>query len=232
MKKILYVGPSWAARSYDTPEGSESDFTNLVKELNLDVDNQAKIGTSNLYILKTLPSNYQDLYRGIIWVYAEPLTDLTSLGHYTQNLNHITPDALIKSENFWEMREEINQFILSKLSNIKCPIGFIGAHGDVPESNYSNFVTIHPSWQKFLANHVGVQLDDGWGAEVSHRSIMTEYAHVTPSKAIINKISDTFASWHKLELNRVFNWCHPNKKGNNLFAKEIANNVQSFINNL
>ena len=47
---ILYVGPSWAARSYDTPDASESDYTSLYKELslqNLNIINMSQAGASN-----------------------------------------------------------------------------------------------------------------------------------------------------------------------------------------
>ena len=103
MKKILYVGPSWAARSFDTPEGSELEYTNLAQELNIAVDNRSKSALSNLAILnQILSTDYKELYKGIIWVYSEPIGDLTSLQSYTTQLNHITPISFIESENFWE----------------------------------------------------------------------------------------------------------------------------------
>jgi hypothetical protein len=233
MKKILYVGPSWAQRSFDTPEGSELNFTNLSRELNIEVDNRAKSALTNLCIInQVIPENYKDLYKGIIWVYPEPIGDLTSLHHYTSELDHITPTSFIESENFWEMRSEVNKYILTEMSKLDCPIGLIGAHSDIDDCNHDNITIVHPSWQKFLAESTNVRLDNGWGAEIAHRYIMTENKDIKPSYNIVNKISDTFSAWHRMELNRVFNWCHPNKKGNELFAKEITNSVQSFINNL
>ena len=233
MKKILYVGPSWAARSYDTPDGLENNYTNLIEELKLDVDNYSRPASTNLFILnKIIPKNYQEIYSGIIWVYAEPIGDLSNLHRYTSNLSNITPTAFIESENFWQMREDINRYILKEISKLNCPIGIIGSHSDINDCKYKNISIIHSSWQKFLANQIKVKLDDGWGVEIAHRYIMTEYKEVKPSYNIIDKISDTFLAWHKMELNKVFNGCHPNKKGNELFAKEIQNSVQSFINNL
>jgi hypothetical protein len=198
MKKILYIGPSWAARSFDTPEGSELEYTTLAQELNITVDNRSKSALSNHAIINcVLPTNYKELYKGIIWVYAEPIGDLSSLHCYTTNLNHITPETFIKSENFWEMRKEINRYTLTEMSKIECPIGLIGAHSDIEDCNYNNITVIHPSWQKFLAQHTNVALEDGWGAEVAHRYIMTEYKNITPSRNIVNKISDTFSAWIK-----------------------------------
>jgi len=35
-----------------------------------------------------------------------------------------------------------------------------------------------------------------------------------------------------MEMLGVFNGCHPNRKGNELFAKEIKPSIYSFINDL
>ena len=50
-------------------------------------------------------------------------------------------------------------------------------------------------------------------------------------KEFVNKTADTLHSWTKMELSNIFCGVHPNKKGNELFAKEIKNSVDSFINN-
>jgi hypothetical protein len=91
---------------------------------------------------------------------------------------------------------------------------------------------VHPSWQKFLANQVNVDLQHGIGCEVIHRMLMIDAKDLVPSKAVVDLISDTFKSWHCLELRRVFNYCHPNKNGTKLFAAEIAQNLNTWINNI
>lgn len=221
MKKILYVGPSWAFRSYDTVEGSESDYTNLLKELELSAVNLSKPGLSNMECLD-LVNQYEGHYDAILWVYCEVIADC--LDELKQNL--------IESENFWELRNKINQNNLNMIDQLNRPVGLIGAHSDITDCNHKNITVIHPSWQKFLANHVGVKLDHGWGAEIAHRYAMYEFKQSKPSKPLVNLISDTFKSWTELELSGVWSGVHPNRKGNELFAKEIKSSVQSFINNL
>jgi hypothetical protein len=221
MKKILYVGPSWAFRSYDTVEGSESDYTNLLKELELSAVNLSKPGLSNMECLD-LVNQYEGHYDAILWVYCEVITDCL----------HTLKQNLIESENFWELRNEMNQKTLNMINQLNCPVGLIGAHSDITDCNHKNITVIHPSWQKFLANQVDVDLKHGWGAEVAHRYAMFEFKKSKPSKAMIDFTSGTLQAWTQMELSGVWRGVHPNKNGNELFAKEIKNNVQSFINNL
>jgi len=224
MSSILYVGPSWAVRSFDTVEGSEDDFTNLIQELNLDVMNLAKSDYSNTQCLTAVKNHIKDNkdIRGIIWVYCEPILDVP----------HELKKTVIESDNFWSIREIVNQRILSQINNLNIPVGLIGGHSDIVNCDYSNITVIHPSWQKFLAENVGVSLKHGWGAEVAHRYAMYEIKDSSPSKPFVFEVSDTLKSWSEMEMLGVFRGVHPNKKGNILFAKEIANNIQSFINNL
>ncbi len=221
MKKILYVGPSWAFRSYDTIEGSESNYTNLLKELEVSAVDLSKPGLSNMECLDCV-NQYKDHYDAILWVYCEVIAD--SLHEQKQNL--------IEAKNFWELRNEMNQNTLNMIDQLDCPVGLIGAHSDIVDCNYKNITVIHPSWQKFLANQVGVELKHGWGAEVAHRYAMYEFKKSKPSKAMVDLTSDTLRSWTQMEMLGVWFGVHPNRNGNELFAKEIKNSVQSFINNL
>jgi hypothetical protein len=224
MSNILYVGPSWANRSYDTPMGEETDYTNLYKELNLDVDDLTKLGATNDFFLRMLDknshSNYNLPYSGIIWVYCEPISDIQD------------QKSLIESEDFWQIRSKKNKDTLQRINDIGVPIALIGAHSDIVDCDFSNITVIHPSWQKFLADYSNTKLNHGWGCEVGHRLLLGEFPKAKASKNIVNYISDTWGVWCKLDLNRVFCWCHPNKLGTELFAKEIKNNVQSWYNNL
>jgi hypothetical protein len=233
MKNILYVGPSWAARSFDTPDGAELDYTNIVKELNLSVNNLSKSGMSNLAVYNLVDKHLTNDIDGIIWVYCEPLGDITNFHRYDSQLaKTVNPKNCIESENFWDIREELNQYILTKIAELPCPVALIGSHSDITINDHGNISVIHPSWQKYLASQVGTNLEHGWGAEVLHRLIMKEFKELKPSYAAVEKISSTFSAWHTMELNQVFNWCHPNKKGNQLFANEISNNLNLWINNL
>ena len=223
MTKILYVGPSWAARSYDTPDGSELDYTNLIQELNLSVVNLSRPGASNMEMLDVV-KDYNEDYDAIIWTLSEPLTDPIWDQQKIKNM--------FESDNFWEMRIELMQRAFKHISSIGCPVALIGGHSDIINCDYDNITIIHPSWQKFLAESVGVELEHGWGAEVAHRILMTEAQDIVPSMSVVDLVSDTFKSWHTMELKRVFNWCHPNKNGNKLFAKEIEKSLNTWISSI
>lgn len=224
MSDLLYVGPSWANRSYDTPMGDETDYTNIYRELKLDVVDLSLKCSSNLNFLERLDKNkagnYKQKYKGIIWVYCEPLLDV------------INKQVCLESENFWNLRSECNQYILNQINNLDVPVAIIGAHSDIVDCNYSNITVIHPSWQKFLADYCNFNLTHGWGCEVGHRFIVEEFPDAKPSKSAVDYISDTWASWCKLDLNRVFCWCHPNRLGTELFANEIKSNLLSWVKNL
>ena len=221
MKKILYVGPSWAYRSYDTVEGSETEYTNLLTELELSAVNLSQPGLSNTACLD-LVNQYEGQFDAILWVYCEVIADCL----------HENKQNLIESENFWELRNAINQKTLTMINQIGCPVGLIGAHSDIVDCDQKNITVIHPSWQKFLANQCAIDLEHGWGAEVAHRYAMYEFKKSKPSKTMIDFTSNTLQAWTQMELLGVWRGVHPNKNGNELFAKEIKNSVQDFINNL
>lgn len=224
MANVLYVGPSWANRSYDTPQGTETNYTNLVKELDLSVVDLTGPNNTNQYFLdkldKNRPNSYDKKFDAIIWVYCEPILDADD------------QKSLIQSEKFWEIRKEINQSQLKRINDIGVPVAIIGAHSDVVNCNYSNISVIHPSWQKFLAEYSGTSLEHGWGCEVGHRFIVDKFPDAKPSKSVVNYVSDTWGVWCKLDLNRVFCWCHPNRFGTELFANEIKFNLLAWMKNL
>jgi hypothetical protein len=229
MKKILYVGPSWAYRSYDTPEGLEENFTNLYIELGLQKLNAVNLsfsGASNQYFIDQFtrpnhPDSFKEDYDAIIWIYCEPLKELG-----------IKMKDFLTSNDPWDIRGEANKKLLDQMSKIGKPIGLIGSHSDVFDCDYSNITIIHPSWQQFLANYAGVALKQGWGADESHRALVVDYTDIKPSNQIVDAMVEQFDVWHRLEYNRLFSSNHTNKKGNELFAKEIQSSIESFINNL
>lgn len=228
MTNILYVGPSWANRSYSTHDASETDFTSLYRELSLDKFNivdLSKPGMSNQYFIDLLsspnqPHSYKCKYDAIIWVYCEPIIESKDR------------QTLLTSENFWQMREQTNKNILNQISQLGVPVAMIGAHSDIENCNYANLEIVHPSWQKFLAEYADVKLDVGWGCEVAHKWLLVDYPKLKPSKNLVNSVSDTWRAWCELDLNGVFCWCHPNKLGNELFAREIEQKIQTWIKNI
>jgi hypothetical protein len=135
---------------------------------------------------------------------------------------------LIQSNNWIDIRSSTNNKILKEIANLNHPIALIGAHSDVVNCEHSNIDIIHPSWQKFLASTCETKLDMGWGAECAHKIIINNPS-IKPSYAIVDAISDTFNSWHKLEMNHLFQICHPNILGNQMFAKEIKDPLFNWL---
>jgi hypothetical protein len=229
LKNIAYIGPSWAARSFDTPDGSESNYINLLSEWHITATNLSQLGTSNLTNIKRIRSQNQK-YDGIIWVYSEPISDYNE---FTGGSSCGPGPELFESEDFWTLRAACDQYILSKIAQLDCPVALIGAHSDIKNCHYNNIDVIHPSWQKFLANTSDIPLENGWGAEVAHMYLMKkENKQVKPSKSMVDLISDTLRDWHKLELNGLFTWCHPNRRGTELFAAETKPAITKWIANL
>ena len=223
-KKILYVGPSWAHRSFDTPGGDEKNYTNLYREIGLEVVDLSQAGTGNFEMLDSI-KRYPNDYDGIIWVFAEPLNDPT----WTKS----SLEELIESENFWSIRQNIYNRTLERIaSEIKKPVALIGAHSDVVDQGYTQINVIHDSWQKYLAQAVGVNLNVGWGADVLHRMITLELPQAKPSVAVVDAVSDQFKFWKQMELRKVFSYVHPTTLGNKIFAEEISPKIYQWSNQL
>jgi hypothetical protein len=222
MKNILYLGPSWARRSFNTPNGDEVDYTSLYKELNLqdyNVTNIAAPGDGNQHFIDQVKTRYQQV-DAIIWVYCEPIIDITDRSNW------------LLSEDCYSLRQDKNKQLLSQISNLNVPIALIGAHSDIEDCNHPNIEVIHPSWQRFLADYADVKLDKGWGCEIAHRWLMMDYPKLKPSKNLVNYVSDTWRAWCELDMSGVFCWCHPNRFGNELFANEIRQNMLTWLRNV
>jgi hypothetical protein len=215
--KPIYIGPSWAVRSYNTPDDTDTEITSIAKELQLDTINLATCGYSNRLLLqklqKYLKNNPQYKNSPIIWFYSEPFTD----SWWYENCPE---ETFIQSPDWREIRSSTNKKILQEIANLDHPIALIGSHSDIFDCNHPNIEVIHPSWQKFLTNICNVQLDMGWGAEIAHKIIISNPS-IKPSHSLVDAVCDTFSSWHKLEMNSLFQICHTNILGNQLFAKEL-----------
>ena len=231
MKKLLYVGSSWAVRSFDRPYENPPkpgavagrDYTNLAYELGLEVVDLSQFSISNLSCFN-LVREYGDDYDGVVWVYCEPIKDLT-YNHYS------TMEEFLTSDNFWALRSHTNSLVLKRLSELGCPVALIGGASDVENANYDNLTVIHPSWQKFLAERADVDLEHGWSADVAHYE-MIQYPDLKPSMGLVDLMSSTFESWKKLEDHKLFNRAHPNTIGTQLFATHIKPSLNNWIDNL
>jgi hypothetical protein len=225
---ILYLGPSWAMRSYNTPNNTDTEITNIAQELQLDVIPMAEEGGSNRFLLKKLhrhlKNNPQHKHVPIIWFYAEPFLD-------SWWYDDCVLEKFIQTPNWNEIRSSTNQKILKEIAELDHPVALIGSHSDIFDCNHSNISVIHPSWQKFLAGTCNIKFDRGWGAEVAHKSIISN-PDVKPSYSLVDAITETFNSWHKFEMNHLFQICHPNILGNKLFAQEIKTPLFNWLNKI
>lgn len=231
MKKLLYVGSSWAARSFtkhyeERPTATDRlgiDYTNLAHELGLDVVNLSQFSISNLSCCNLI-QQYDQPYDGVVWVYCEPIKDL---GY--NNISSIK--EFLQSPNFWSIRQNINSVILKKMSELDCPIALIGGASDVETADYDNLTVIHPSWQKFLAETAGVDLEHGWSADIAHHE-MGLYPRIHPSAGLVDLMTDTFDAWKKLEKKDIFINTHPNVNGTQLFAGHIKSSLNTWLDSI
>ena len=231
MKKLLYIGSSWASRSFDRPyelqpkptEVPGVDYTNLAHELGITVTDLSQFSISNLSCWNIV-YNYPKEYDAIIWVYCEPIKDL---GYE----NYSSLEEFLTSNNFWELRSHINRMILKKLSDLGCPIALIGGSSDVENADYPNLTVIHPSWQKFLANKANVKLSHGWSADVAHHD-MTRFPKLKPSAGLVDLMSETFDAWKEMEKSKIFSRTHPTTKGTKLFAAHIKTSLNNWLDTL
>lgn len=230
----IYTGPSWAFSSYDPPGIAH---TSLAKEWGLDYVNLSKPGSSILDRIKAIRSCNKSTLP-IIFVYNEPLLDLTTI-------TGLTLDNLIQRSDWTDVRNECNRYCLNEINNLKRPVLLIGAHSDITDCNYPNITIGHPSWQKFIAAEAGltikdgninVMMDDGgnysfnlcWGAEIVHKFIH-EFPNLRPSTEIVNAVWDIFFFWQCLEKSNLFFEVHPNRRATKLYAKFLLPIVTKFL---
>lgn len=217
MKNLLYLGPSWAVQNFE-PEQSNNPQTNLCQELQIKAQNLSSLGSTNWE--NYLVAQKQKSYDAIVWIYCEPILDIETFKISSVN-------NFLQSENFWDMRAEVNARILEKLNSLGCPVALIGAHSDIVDNNYNNLYTIHPSWQKFLCERINLNISTGWGAEIAHRWFLRR--QITPSRNLVDLITETFDAWKKLEENNLFYEVHPNYYGTTLFAKHIQSQLYNWL---
>jgi hypothetical protein len=230
--QYIYTGPSWAASSYPV----ENKSTNLAREWNIPFNNQSLAGTSILNRVAAVKN--LNFTVPIIWIYGEPFGDL-------ENITNMSKSELIQRHDWKDIWHECNQYCLSSIANIGSPVLLIGAHSDIVNCDYNNITVGHASWQKWLAQQIGlvvddntvqVKMDDGgdfsfdhcWGAEVIHR-YMHEHPGINPDPSLTNSVWDIFFFWKELEKANLFCEVHPNLPGNQLFARFLHPTVTNFL---
>ena len=232
MAKFIYNGPSWAATSYpDDP----LNFTNLSIEWSIPCISTAHRAQTNLDGIDKVKNQPKDL--PIVWLYSEPISDLT-------RITGMTFKDVVTRNDWWEIREECNQHCLEEINNLGVPVLLIGAQSDIVNCNLTNIRVAHPSWQRWSAVAAGmtvgekilVEPTDGgsfeftncWGAEILHRFIF-ENPNIMPDSSLVDAIWDVYYFQEELQRRGWFFEVHPNKHSNIEFAKFLRPILLDFL---
>jgi len=233
--KYIYAGPSWAARSFDTLNGSESNFTNLAMQWGIPYYDISLCGRSNIVSLHHIRKALQEqtISTPVIFILAEPLMDIDII-------KVLVPiDAcieLLQCADIHVFRNNLLHNFLIKLNQLDIPVGLIGGHTDVTDeqvATFKNLTVIDSSWQQFLSDRSIQQPILGWGAEVAHRIITHKrLSNIRASSNTLQPTLDQLALWDQLESypTPLFTAYHPNCKGTVQYAAYLKSKVQYFIN--
>ena len=242
----LYLGPSWAVQSFESIHGLDDPVkTNLAQELELSSYTSlalyAKSNLDQLHDAQEFMQQHPELapFR-IVFVVANSLDD----GHKISGVSQVefAREFLISTDPMG-MVKRLEQQFYRRLNSLGIPVALIGAHTDVECESFDNITVIHSSWQNFLGQRCGLNSFYGWPADVAHRwlqgIVIPEYGPpehfelgAEPSKPVVNEIHKLFKIyWPTLEKNKLFIGSHPTILGNQLFAQEIKQSVNNWIDN-
>jgi hypothetical protein len=223
MKKCVYTGPSWAELSYEPREDFDRwpNYTNLALEWNLNCENTSRRAYNNFDCIDQVRK-----YDGaVVWVFCEPLVAILH--------NMPLQRQYLRVKDHLSFRHALLMQQLDAMNRMGRPIGIIGAHSDIRKEDlegFSNLEILDSSWQNFLAQHVDkyFQPHYNWGYEIAH-VIMQVNKDIEPSEQLVNDVFEGFEFWKYLERRGVFCDVHPNRLGNELYAKHTQDIVKKFI---
>ena len=224
---FIYVGPSWAALSY--PE-TDTPITNLLEQWKLSAINYSKRGARNLDFIRQ-PCYTID--RPCVWLFCEPLVEIFKGVKNPQwdDRDYEKINQYLTVENHREFHQILKREQLIQMNSLGYPIGLIGAHCDVNETDIeglNNLKIIHPSWQQWMKSQIEITNNSmNFGAEVAN-NIMVESSK-KPNEILVNDIWDQYEVWKKLEEGDLFWKTHPNKRSNIMFAEHTKNLVLNFL---
>lgn len=236
----LYLGPSWAVQSFESPLGLDDPVkTNLASELKLtsftSLAQRAASNFDQIECAENFMLQHPELspFR-IVFVTSNSLQD----GHKLTGTNQVEfVKSFLKSKNPLGIIQSLEEYFYKKLNYLKIPVALIGAHTDVSCESHDNITVIHNSWQNFLAQQCNIGSFYGWPAEVAHRwfqgiidSKQQFSPDYNPSKEVVNEIHKLIQkNWPILERNKLFVDCHPNILGNQLFAQQIQKTINNWL---
>jgi hypothetical protein len=220
VENILYAGPSWANRSYDSLNEPYELTTNLYKEWDIKVIDISQEGANNRQMYnKTKRWVENNDIDHIIWVMCEPLSELDSLA-----------DVLLNDE-YQLIRYDLMRDTMVKLNALGVKVGLIGAHADVINGvnvGLDNIEVIHGSWQQMLCEHTGVKNLAGWGADNVHVALV-ENENINPSVIMVKDMFECFQTWKRLVDNGVFYEVHPTRNGTKVFANHTMKKIKEWL---
>ena len=243
----LYLGPSWAVQSYESVQGLGDPIkTNLAIELELaDYTLLAGYANSNFDQLSQakifMQTNKQLQPFNAVFVTANALQDGWKI--YQKSQIEFAKDFLFANDPL-DIVQDLEQKFYQQLQTLDIPVALIGAHTDVTCKSHNNITVIHPSWQNFLAQQCGLNSFYGWAADVAHRwlqgTVIPDHGppvhfemETQPSPAVVDLVHSMITvNWYQLEKNKLFVGNHPNILGNQLFAKEIADSFNKWVDNV
>lgn len=240
----LYLGPSWAVQSFESPGGEHDPVrTNLAQELHLtnytSLALYASSNTEQLNLAQEFMQQHPELapFR-IVFVSANTLRD----GPNIFNLSLVEfARMFLTSNDPLDLIQSLEQGFYQKLNSLKVPVALIGAHTDVICQSHDNITVIDPSWQNFLGSQCGLNSFYGWPADIAHGWLQGIIVPTVgdpqqfdlgtkPSMAVVDEIHKImFKTWMVIEEHKMFRCVHPNILGNQLFAKKIANSFAKWI---
>lgn len=224
---FIYVGPSWAATSFGHEEP-----TNLLEQWELSAVNYSQRGKRNLDFIRIPDYNID---RPCVWVFCEPLVELFKGVRNPQEGDRDYPGiaSYLDAVDHRLHHSKLKRQQLEQMNNLGVPIGLIGSHCDVYESDIQgleNLSIIHPSWQQWMKDQC--QLTDftlNFGCDIANNMIQEIGFNNVPNKVLVDDIWNQYVTWNELQVQGLFHKTHPNRKSNIEFAKETRDAVVDFL---
>jgi len=224
----IYIGPSWAERSYDNNLELDTNPTSIFKCWNLPLVNVSQGGAGNLNcFMKLYEIKKQSPNIRVVYFLCETMTNMVNTQLYPISIKH-----LIANKNWFNKRLEMLRYEMELLNSLEIQIGIIGAHSDIRDvdvQGLSNLEIIDHSYQNNIAKQVGAPLRDYcMGFEVIHRAIHMN-KEIDPSEEIINYHDEGMTWWEQLDRSGWFFHVHPNRKAVEWYADYIKPKVIGFL---
>jgi hypothetical protein len=230
--KLFFIGDSWASKGFTEQnhniyEPSPTDIK-LPDFWSVPYKNHSLGGKGNLVCLDYLLEQKLPADLPIVWVYTEPGRD------YARITGNADNNAWLSKEDYFTIRPELDKYILKEIQNrLPNPIAFIGGLSDVDVALAEGlgFHVLHPSWQKWMADRINFNLDQGWGApDLMWR--MKSNGVKRPAKTLTFKCINWLKFYKQVEIDGYMHMYHPSVRSNKEFGKYLEPQLINWIGNL